>query len=64
MGNQNVIPDYRNKDFYEDFSKRWTIATGRLLPYLKNEDGTYKRKKSCKTKFVRTSHTFTYVGGM
>lgn len=64
MGIQiKINSDYRNKDFYDDFSKKWVIATERLLPYLNGEKKVVKRRKGCNTNFRRTSHSFTYVGG-
>ena len=64
MGVQiKINSEYRNKDFYDDFSKKWVIATERLLPYLNGEKKVVKRRKGCNTNFRRTSHTFTYIGG-
>lgn len=57
------VNDKREATYYEDFSKRWVIATERLLPYLNGEKKVVKRRKGCNTNFRRTSHTFTYIGG-
>lgn len=54
--------DKREPTYYEDFSKRWAIATERLLPYL-NGEKKVRNHKPCNTRFKRTSHTFTYIGG-
>lgn len=49
--------------YYEWFTNEWKKVTGEVLPYLTGEKKVKKKKKVCTTRFVRTSHSFKYVGG-
>ena len=52
--------DVNSKDYFENFSKKWEIATSRLKPLVGKLTPEQKKQKQ---NFKRTSHSFVYLGG-
>ena len=52
----------KTENYFEEFSKKWEIATSRLKPHL-NEIAKEKHNKINNQRFRHDSSSFTYLGG-